>query len=78
MLSGTLVEKRIADVSKIYTSTDLSETKKLLDQYDVQYIYVGPLERIYYSGDGLNKFAQQGAPWHQVYQNARVQIYKLD
>lgn len=79
VLPGKLVEQRIEDVRTIYTGTDVEQTKKLLDQYNVQYIYVGPLERIYYSGEGLNKFAQQqGGPWHQVYHNDQVQIYKLD
>lgn len=79
VLPGNTVEQRLADVRTIYTSTDIDRTKQLLDQYSVQYIYVGPLERIYYPGAGLDKFAQQeGYLWHVVYQNDEVKIYKLN
>src|SRR6476469_8685530 len=79
VLPGQTIETRIADVKTIYTGTDLKETKQLLDQYGVQYIYVGPLEQIYYPGAGLEKFSQQeGQLWHVVYQNDQVKIYKLN
>jgi uncharacterized membrane protein len=79
VLPGEIVDRRIQDVRTIYTGTDLAQTKKLLDQYGVQFIYLGPLERIYYSGEGLDKFSQQeGTLWHVVYQNDQVKIYKLD
>lgn len=36
---------RNADVQTIYTSTDLSQVQQLVNQYEIDYIYVGNLER---------------------------------
>lgn len=46
------VEARKADVKTIYTSTEQSTVEKLLDTYDVAYIYVGDQERTTYAEDG--------------------------
>ncbi len=79
VLSGDTIDQRIADVRTIYTSTDVAETLRLLHQYGVQYIYVGPLERLYYPGNGLDKFKQQqGRLWNAVYENDEVRIYRVD
>src|SRR6185436_18117055 len=77
VLPGPMIDQRIQDVQTIYTGTDLNETTHLLDQYDVQYIYVGPLERIYYAGDGLNKFDQPSDLWNLVYENEQVKILQV-
>jgi len=78
VLPGQAIDQRIADVRTIYTSTDTDEAQRLLQVYGVRYIYVGPLERKYYAGDGLNKFDQnQGRLWDLVYRNDQVQIYQM-
>jgi YYY domain-containing protein len=77
-LPGQMIDKRIQDDNAIFASTDLEQLKTLLRQYDVQYIYVGPLERIYYAGDGINKFSQPSPLWKLVYQNEQVQIFKVN
>ena len=77
ILPGQLIEQRIQDVNTIYTSTDLDQTMQLLNQYDVRYIYIGPLEQIYYGGDGLDKFAQSNDFWSLVYENEQVKIYQV-
>lgn len=38
-------DQRIADIAAIYTSTDVSEVKRLIQKYDIRYIYIGNLER---------------------------------
>ncbi|MGE5378295.1 MAG: DUF2298 domain-containing protein [Bacteroidota bacterium] len=76
-LPGEIVDKRIQDMNAIFTSTDPQQLKNLLDRYNVRYIYVGPLERIYYAGDGINKFDQPSDLWSQVYANDQVKIYKV-
>ncbi|NLX07832.1 MAG: hypothetical protein GXY33_22050 [Phycisphaerae bacterium] len=40
-----VVRQRSADVAEIYQSDDAVRTAELLDQYDVQYIVIGELER---------------------------------
>ena len=36
---------RAADIKTIYTSTDRAEVEALIEKYDIQYIYIGSLER---------------------------------
>lgn len=77
VLPGTMIDERIQDVRTIYTGRDLKETVRLLDQYNVQYIYVGALERIYYGVLGLAKFDQATELWDLVYQNEQVKIFQV-
>jgi uncharacterized membrane protein len=35
-------------IETLYTSPDLERTRALLDEYDIEYVYVGPLERSIY------------------------------
>ena len=53
---GSRIRQRMRDVDTMYTTTDRVETARLLDQYEVEYIYIGPVERLYYPGSGLRKF----------------------
>ncbi len=77
VLPGQTIEHRIEDVRTIYNSTDLEQVKKLLNLYNVQYIYIGELERIYYDANGLDKFGQANDLWSLVYQNEEVKIYEV-
>ncbi len=77
ILPGQVVDQRIQDVNAIFTSTDHEQLRHLLNQYNVQYIYVGALERLYYAGDGINKFDQPNPLWSLVYENEQVKIFKV-
>jgi len=50
------VERRKSDVRKIYSANSLDEARALLDQYHVEYLLVGDLERKDFP-TGLDKFA---------------------
>jgi uncharacterized membrane protein len=65
---------RREDTDFIYTTATASEAQALLEQYNVTYVYVGPLEKEQYGEDGLGKFAQF---METVYQNSRVTIYRM-
>lgn len=78
ILPARVIDQRIQDVKTIFTSTDLEQTRALLKQYGVQYVYVGPLEHLYYAGDGLQKFDRAGEGWKLVYQNEQVKIYQVN
>lgn len=53
--------QRDADVRTIYTTTDVATALRLLADYHVQYVVVGPYEQqTYGSGSGLSKFADIG------------------
>ncbi len=62
------------DVRSIYETTDVSEARRLLDKYDVEYVYVGYLERNTYGEAGLAKFREFMTP---VFENDSVIIYRL-
>lgn len=44
-----ILDERAADIEKIYTSTDEAEVRRLLEEYDISYIYVGKLEQDKYT-----------------------------
>jgi YYY domain-containing protein len=77
VLPGQIIDRRIEDVRAIYNNIDLEETRRLLDKYDVKYVYVGPLERLYYDPVGLAKFDEASNLWKLVYENEQVRIYKV-
>jgi uncharacterized membrane protein len=77
ILPGQVVDKRIQDVNTIFTTTDQGQLKQLLAKYNVGYIYVGPLEQLYYAGDGINKFNQPSDLWKLVYENEKVKIFQV-
>jgi YYY domain-containing protein len=79
VLPSNVVTNRINDLNALYSTTDSAEAKAILDKYDVGYVYVGQLEWIYYSPQGLLKFermANEGI-LHEVYRNGGVTIYEV-
>ncbi len=78
VLPGEYIDRRIEDVKAIYSDPNPDVARRLLRRYNVEYIYVGKNERIYYAGDGINKFEQlNGQFWDKVYENPDVQIYRV-
>jgi uncharacterized membrane protein len=72
------VRERADRVREMYNTTDLARAEGLLSQYEVRYIVVGELEKIYYSPAGLQKFeamAETGLI-EQVFGNPGVVIYQ--
>lgn len=56
---GQLITQRRADVDSLFDpNRSFASVRPLLDKYHVQYIYIGPLERVYYGDAGVAKFAQ--------------------
>ena len=63
----------------IYNSEDITAVRELLDRYDVTFIIVGELERIYYSNEGLAKFNSSDLEWLDlVYDSGGTRIYRYD
>ena len=64
----------------MYDGTDLSRTQELLRQYNVKYVVVGELERIYYSQEGLQKFPAlvETGLLSRVFENQGVSIYQVN
>lgn len=63
---------RVQDVNTIYTGTE-QERLRLLTQYDVTYIWVGPNERSFYSNPTFD-----GPQYQIVFNNSAVTIYRID
>ena len=73
------IETRANDVRMIYNSEDITAVRELLDRYDVTFIIVGELERIYYSNEGLAKFNSSDLEWLDlVYDSGGTRIYRYD
>jgi YYY domain-containing protein len=73
-----MVDDRIRDVGTLYNTASTDTALKLLDRYDVRYIYVGGLERAFYAAEGLQKFdAMQSLGLQRVYQQGGVSIYEV-
>ena len=67
-------EGREENVRTIYTTPDASEAVRLLKEYDVQYVVVGPRERSSYGLGGLAKFPRIG---EAVFESEDVTIYRV-
>ncbi len=74
---GDPVGRRLETVRTIYTTPDVEAALRLLRRYQVRYVYVGPLERLYHGGPGLDKFEATPAHFERVYENPGVRIYRV-
>ena len=71
------VGTRQDDTDHIFNSKCNEETLELLEKYDVEYIYIGELEREKYSKAGLQKFEVHTESYELVYENSGVSIYSV-
>ena len=72
------VHDRAGHVREMYETTDTGRAIDLLRRYGVGYVVVGDLERIFYSGAGLEKFvelAEEGLA-EKVFENQGITIYR--
>ena len=72
-----IVDERIHDVDRIYSSINPSEAIEVLTEYDVKYLYVGELERNYYPSYGIRKFSDMDE-LTSVFENEDVTIYRVN
>jgi YYY domain-containing protein len=73
------VGPRSDDANALYQTTDLEETRQLIAEMDVSYIYVGQLERSVYPAAGLDKFEalRSLGELAVVYENPGVNVYQV-
>ena len=72
------VRRRLAEVTTLFSTTDEAQAARILQDYNVRYIYVGELERLYYPQEGLAKFQHmESRGVVLVYTNPEVDIYKV-
>ncbi len=68
------IQARERDIPRIYTTLDINEAWRLLQHYQVQYVYVGPTEQRLYAGPGLAKFDAFLEP---VFAQGSVRVYQV-
>ncbi|HEU5316859.1 MAG TPA: DUF2298 domain-containing protein [Chloroflexota bacterium] len=71
------VDQRQRDVQTMFNDASPDRAGPLLKKYGVRYIYVGDLERAYYSAAGLAKFDRMTDLLRPVYREAGVTIYEV-
>ncbi|MCX8252052.1 MAG: DUF2298 domain-containing protein [Dehalococcoidia bacterium] len=71
------VTRRRFEVDGFYGTSDMSNAIELLRKYDVKYVYVGEMERNYYSAEGISKFDDMVSyGLNPVYRDGPVVIYE--
>jgi YYY domain-containing protein len=75
--SWDVVSGRDTDSDTIYQTTDEGEALALLRKYNVEYIFIGSVERERYQTEGLQKFANQPSNYELVYQGRDVEVYRV-
>ncbi len=78
-LPDVWISRRLDDVQRLYSDASTQLATELLQKYNVRYIYVGDVERIYYPAAGLEKFEVMRAAGQLrlAYFNERVKIYEV-
>ena len=75
--SWDVVSGRDTDVDTIYQTADGEEAIALLRKYNVEYIYVGTIEKEKYGSEVLLKFASHPETYDPVYEKEGVTIYRV-
>lgn len=72
------ITNRLNEIPLFYQTTSVEEALSFIDRYNVKYIIVGQLERVYYPGEGLNKFEKyNGVYWKEVFRLQDTVIYEV-
>lgn len=72
--SGTPFTVRPQEVDRLYNTPVIDEARIFMDKYDVEYVYVGGLERANYTLDGIFKFREF---MDIAFENGGVTIYRV-
>lgn len=76
--SSQVVDWRLDDLRTLFSGHDVTAAWRIINLYNVRYIYVGELEAAYYDSAGLAKFSSMvGAGLEVVYQDDPVTIYRV-
>jgi YYY domain-containing protein len=72
------IQQRLSDVKSLYSTTNESIAADILHMYDVDYLVIGDLERLYYPQSGLAKFESMDKYGvSKIYVNNSVSIYQI-
>ena len=72
------IASRLTEIPNFYLTSEIDQALRFLDKYDVRYIILGQLERLYYNGEGLEKFElYEGVYWREVFRFEDTVIYEV-
>ena len=71
-----LVNARLADVRRLYSVGEAEAVRTIIEKYDIGYLMVGQLERLYYPAEGLAVFDEM-AELERTEVNDQVAIYRV-
>jgi uncharacterized membrane protein len=72
------ISQRQQDVTMFYLMDDRTIVEEFLEEYQIDYIIVGQLERNYYPGVGLDKFERlDGELWREVFRVGQSVVYEV-
>ena len=78
VLQSNIVQERVDAVGIFYLTEDREYVVDFLEEFDVQYIVYGQLERAFFPGAGLAKFEQyDGELWKEVFRSGSTVIYEV-
>jgi YYY domain-containing protein len=73
-----MIERRVRDTEAFFNNPSPDIARQYIERYNVDYIYVGGLERAYHSAQGLAKFdGMVGTDLREVYKRGVVTIYQV-
>jgi YYY domain-containing protein len=67
------ITQRAKDVIQLYSTLDIRQAQALMDKYQIEYVFIGVLEKAWYSKGALKKFEQF---MDVVYRNSGVDILR--
>lgn len=78
LLPAHIVDTRLRDVDGIYTEPDPDAVLSLLRKHQVEFVYIGALERYRYGEHIVGNFENgEGQYWDRVYENGDVRVYRV-
>lgn len=70
------IGERFHDIKRMFSTTDVHDSVRILRKYGIDYVYVGKLEQTMY-GQGLRKFKENRDVFKKVYSLSDIEIYEF-
>jgi len=78
ILRDNRVQERVDAVGTFYLTEDPAYVMDFIEEFDVSYIILGQLERVFFPGPGLDKFAAyEGELWEEVFRYNSTIVYEV-
>ena len=71
------VDARLRDVQTMFNAPNAASVTPMLARYHVRYVYIGDLERAYYTAAGIAKFGANPTAFRPIYDADGVTIYEV-